>query len=72
LQNGEIDIPLRADVHISPSIAIACTPFIDKMRVNPVTCNANFEIFRTLIKSGKKERKAIRIGINRGSLSKNI
>jgi (E)-4-hydroxy-3-methylbut-2-enyl-diphosphate synthase len=72
LQNDKIDIPLVADIHFSPSIAIACVPFADKIRINPGNFSDHFDAFHTLIKSVKKEGKAIRIGINRGSLNKNI
>jgi (E)-4-hydroxy-3-methylbut-2-enyl-diphosphate synthase len=51
---------------------MACVPYADKIRINPGNFSKNFDSFRTLVKSVKKEGKAIRIGINRGSLGKNI
>ncbi|MDR3317262.1 MAG: (E)-4-hydroxy-3-methylbut-2-enyl-diphosphate synthase [Puniceicoccales bacterium] len=72
LQNDKIYIPLVADVHFSPSIAIACLPFADKIRINPGNFHNYYDTFKTLIRSAKKEGKAIRIGVNRGSLSKSI
>jgi (E)-4-hydroxy-3-methylbut-2-enyl-diphosphate synthase len=72
LQNDKIPIPLVADVHFSPSIAMACVPYVDKIRINPGNFSENSDAFRPLVKSVKKEGKAIRIGINRGSLGKNI
>jgi (E)-4-hydroxy-3-methylbut-2-enyl-diphosphate synthase len=72
LQNDKIPMPLVADVHFSPSIAMACVPYADKIRINPGNFSENSDAFRPLVKSVKKEGKAIRIGINRGSLGKNI
>jgi (E)-4-hydroxy-3-methylbut-2-enyl-diphosphate synthase len=72
LQSDKISIPLVADVHFSPSIAMASIPYVDKIRINPGNFSENFDAFRPLVKFIKKEGKAIRIGVNRGSLSKNI
>ncbi|MDR2812532.1 MAG: (E)-4-hydroxy-3-methylbut-2-enyl-diphosphate synthase, partial [Puniceicoccales bacterium] len=72
LQNDKIPIPLVADIHFSPSIAMACIPYVDKIRINPGNFSNQFDNFRPLIKSVKKEGKAIRIGVNRGSLGRNI
>ncbi|MDR0590320.1 MAG: (E)-4-hydroxy-3-methylbut-2-enyl-diphosphate synthase [Puniceicoccales bacterium] len=72
LQSDKIDIPVVADIHFSPSIALACVPHADKIRINPGNFVDNGHAFRNLIRSAKKEGKAIRIGANRGSLSKNI
>jgi (E)-4-hydroxy-3-methylbut-2-enyl-diphosphate synthase len=72
LQEDKIHIPLVADIHFSPSIAMACVPYADKIRINPGNFNENFDTFRPLVKAMKKEGKTIRIGVNRGSLNKNI
>ncbi|MDR1435442.1 MAG: (E)-4-hydroxy-3-methylbut-2-enyl-diphosphate synthase [Puniceicoccales bacterium] len=72
LQSDKIHMPLVADVHFSPSIAIACVPFADKIRINPGNFHGNFDAFKRLIQLAKEEGKAIRIGVNRGSLAKNI
>jgi (E)-4-hydroxy-3-methylbut-2-enyl-diphosphate synthase len=72
LQNDKIPIALVADVHFSPSIALACIPFAHKVRINPGNFNENFTAFTELIRSAKREGTAIRIGVNGGSLSKKI
>jgi (E)-4-hydroxy-3-methylbut-2-enyl-diphosphate synthase len=72
LQSDKIDIPLVADTHFSPSIALACVPFAEKIRINPGNFLDNGRAFQSLVRSLKKEGKAIRVGVNRGSLSKNI
>ncbi|MDR1590961.1 MAG: (E)-4-hydroxy-3-methylbut-2-enyl-diphosphate synthase [Puniceicoccales bacterium] len=72
LKNDKIDIPLVADTHFSPLIAMACVPYADKIRINPGNFSENFDLFRQFVKSVKKEGKAMRIGVNRGSLRKNI
>jgi (E)-4-hydroxy-3-methylbut-2-enyl-diphosphate synthase len=72
LQSDKIDIPLVADTHFSPSIALACIPFAEKIRINPGNFVDNGHAFRNLVQSAKKEGKAIRIGVNRGSLSENV
>ncbi|MDR2807174.1 MAG: (E)-4-hydroxy-3-methylbut-2-enyl-diphosphate synthase [Puniceicoccales bacterium] len=72
LRNDQIAIPLVADVHFSPSVAIACIPHADKIRINPGNFNDNFSAFQQLVQLAKKEGKALRIGVNQGSLSKSI
>lgn len=62
-----IALPIVADVHFSPSVAIACVPYADKVRINPGNFH-NLKEFETLIRIAKKEGKSIRIGVNHGSI----
>ena len=66
-----IDIPLVADIHFSAELAMeAVKRGADKIRINP----GNFpkEALGKLVKLAKKRRMPIRIGINSGSLEKDI
>lgn len=67
----KINIPLVADIHFSARLAIeAINQGVDKLRINP----GNFpksELER-VVKLAKKKKIPIRIGINSGSLEKEI
>lgn len=83
LQLG-ISAPLVADIHFFPQAAMFVADFVDKVRINP----GNFaergmtseeqglqlidEKFSPLIEKCKRLDKAMRIGVNHGSLSKRI
>ncbi len=71
------DIPLVADVHFYPDAAMISVEYVDKVRINP----GNFSVgnleeveekFLPLIERAKYLKKALRIGVNHGSLSKRI
>jgi len=66
-----INIPLVADIHFSADLASeAINQGADKIRINP----GNFprEGLKEVVKLAKKRRVPIRIGINSGSLEKDI
>jgi len=66
-----IDIPLIADIHFSAELALeALKQGVDKIRINP----GNFpkERLKEIIELAKKRKVPIRIGINSGSLEKDI
>ena len=67
----KINIPLVADIHFSAKLAIeAVNQGVDKVRINP----GNFpkqELFK-IVALCKKKKIPIRIGINSGSLEKDI
>jgi len=66
-----ISIPLVADIHFSADFALeALNQGVDKIRINP----GNFpkERLEQIVKSAKKNKIPIRIGINSGSLEKDI
>ncbi len=84
LKQDRITTPLCADVHFSPRLASAVIPFVDKVRINPgnfadrrdretVDADAEHqharELFRPFIEEMKREGRALRIGVNHGSLS---
>jgi len=67
----KINIPLVADIHFSAKLAIeAINQGVDKLRINP----GNFPKaeLEKVVKLAKKKKIPIRIGINSGSLEKEI
>ena len=66
--------PLIADVHFNPRIAEISAGIVEKVRINP----GNFagedfkDRFISLLQICKKNKTAIRIGVNHGSLSERI
>ena len=76
-------IPLVADIHFFPKAAILVSDFVDKVRINPgnfvkqpkssldIISKIEAELF-PLIEKLKSQKKALRIGVNHGSLSENI
>lgn len=68
----EINIPLVADVHFNYRVALeAIYQGIDKLRLNPGNIYREKEI-REIVKAAKERKIAIRVGVNAGSLEKNI
>ncbi|MDO8663456.1 MAG: flavodoxin-dependent (E)-4-hydroxy-3-methylbut-2-enyl-diphosphate synthase [Candidatus Wildermuthbacteria bacterium] len=66
-----IRIPLVADIHFSADLALeAINQGADKIRINP----GNFpkERLEQIVKAAKKNKIPIRVGINSGSLEKDI
>jgi (E)-4-hydroxy-3-methylbut-2-enyl-diphosphate synthase len=61
---AKISIPLVADIHYSPKLALLAIPHVDKLRLNPGTMPK----LREVVKAAK--RLPIRVGINSGSLEK--
>lgn len=77
------DIPLIADVHFSPKIAIAVAKYADKVRINPgnfISRKSKIENYsqalhtalKPLLTVCKTHNTALRIGTNHGSLSERI
>ncbi len=67
----EINIPLVADIHFSADLALeAINQGVDKIRINP----GNFPKsgLEKIVRLAKKKKIPIRIGINSGSLEKDI
>jgi len=67
----KINIPLVADIHFSPDLALeAINQGVDKIRINP----GNFPKsgLAKIVKLCKKKKIPIRVGINSGSLEKDI
>ena len=81
-----LEIPIVADIHFKPKVALTVSKFVDKVRINPgnfvdgaktskfveISESAMFEALSPLISSLQKEGKSLRIGVNHGSLSERI
>ena len=84
LKQDRIATPLCADVHFSPRLAQAVIPHVEKVRINPgnfadrrelkdsdpdaAHAQAR-ELFLPFVEELKREGRALRIGVNHGSLS---
>ncbi len=67
-----IKIPLVADIHFSAGLALeAINQGIDKLRINPGNIGSEDKI-KKVVKAAKKKKIPIRIGVNAGSLEKDI
>ena len=71
-----IDVPLVADIHFSSEIAMAVVPVVEKIRINPGNFHPDHakarELFGLFLERCKAYGRAIRIGLNHGSLGKYI
>jgi (E)-4-hydroxy-3-methylbut-2-enyl-diphosphate synthase len=68
----QISIPLIADIHFSYELALeAIAQGIDKLRINPGNIGS-IEKIKKVVKAAKKKKIPIRIGVNAGSLEKDI
>ncbi len=68
----EISIPLVADIHFDYRIALACVAAgVDKIRINPGTIGA-LQRIKKLAHACRSKGIPIRIGVNSGSLQKEI
>lgn len=67
-----INIPLVADIHFSHELALeAIKQGVDKLRINPGNIGSEEKV-RQVVLAAKKKKIPIRIGINGGSLEKDI
>ncbi|CAL0334043.1 unnamed protein product [Lupinus luteus] len=74
------NIPLVADIHFAPSVALRVAECFDKIRVNPGNFEEDYQkelehieqVFTPLVEKCKKYGRALRIGTNHGSLSDRI
>jgi len=68
----QISIPLVADIHFSHELALeAIKQGVDKLRINPGNIGSEEKV-RQVVLACKKKKIPIRIGINAGSLEKDI
>jgi len=65
----QINIPLIADIHFDHSLAIESLKYCEKVRINPGNLGG-IERFSDVIQAAIDNKRAIRIGVNMGSLSK--
>ena len=76
LHSDGITTPIVADVHFSAEIAKAAVKVADKVRINPGNFHADHArarvLFGEFLDECKEYGKAIRIGLNHGSLGKYI
>lgn len=69
---AEVSVPLVADIHFDYKLALkALDEGIDKLRINPGNIG-NREKIEAVVKSAKERKVPIRIGINSGSLEKDL
>jgi len=70
VRSAGVKIPISADIHYQPKAAFEALKWVEKVRVNP----GNFaeESFAPFVREAKKLGRAIRIGVNHGSLSAKI
>ena len=71
-----IGTPLVADIHFSAEVAMAVVPVVEKIRINPGNFHPHHEkareLFGQLLGKCKEFGRAIRIGLNHGSLGSYI
>lgn len=69
---SNISIPLVADIHFDYKVALACADAgVDKIRINPGNIGDDDKV-KQVVSACKKNNIPIRIGVNAGSLEKNI
>jgi len=66
-----INIPLVADIHFDAKLAIEAAKYADKLRINPGNIG-NEEKIKQVINAAKENNIPIRIGVNLGSLEKDL
>ena len=71
-----IGTPLVADIHFSADVAMAVVPVVEKIRINPGNFHPDHAkarmLFGQLLEKCKQYDRAIRIGLNHGSLGRYI
>ncbi len=65
------EVPLVADVHFNPNVALEAAKWVEKVRINPGNWGDK-QRFRELIALCKERGVAVRIGVNHGSLAPEI
>ena len=64
-------VPLVADIHFNHRLALESAPFVDKIRINPGNIGSD-ENVRAVVERANEFGLPIRIGVNNGSLEKDI
>lgn len=64
-------VPLVADIHFDWRLAVAAAEFADKIRINPGNLGSS-ENLKKVVAACRKKKIPIRVGVNAGSLEKNI
>lgn len=68
---ANISIPLVSDIHFDYRLALESAKYVDKLRINPGNIGDEEKI-RLVVKEAKDRNLPIRIGVNMGSLEKDI
>ncbi len=72
LKSEGVNIPIVADIHFDYRVAIECAACgVDKIRINPGNIGSDDRVF-AVVKACRAEGIPIRIGVNSGSLEKEI
>ncbi len=75
-QEHGINVPLVADIHFSAETALAVVPYVEKIRINPGNFHPDHQkaraLFGEFLEKCKEHKRAIRVGLNHGSLGKYI
>ena len=72
LKENGVSIPIVADIHFDYKVALRCAEVgVDKIRINPGNIGSD-ERVREVVNACKLARIPIRIGVNSGSLEKEI
>jgi (E)-4-hydroxy-3-methylbut-2-enyl-diphosphate synthase len=64
-------VPLVADIHYNHRLALEAAPYVDKIRINPGNIGAE-ENVRDVVERANEFGLPIRIGVNQGSLERDI
>jgi len=68
---ANINIPLVVDIHFDYRIALEAAKYVDKLRINPGNIG-NEEKVKLVVNAAKENGIPIRVGVNLGSLEKNL
>lgn len=72
LKQKGVSIPIVADIHFDYRVAVRCAELgVDKIRINPGNIGSDDKVFE-VVKACKAAGVPIRIGVNSGSLEKEI
>ena len=66
-----IKIPLVADIHFDYKIALEAAKYVDKLRINPGNIGSQDKI-KQVVSAAKEHGIPIRVGVNLGSLEKDL
>jgi (E)-4-hydroxy-3-methylbut-2-enyl-diphosphate synthase len=67
----QCSVPLVADIHYNYKLAIEAAPYVDKIRINPGNIGSDDNV-RAVIARANEFDLPIRIGVNNGSLERDI
>ncbi len=69
---SRVRLPVIADIHFDHKLALACLDFgVDGLRLNPGTIGSPEKV-REVVRAAKERQVPIRIGVNSGSLEKDL